>query len=52
MNYKKNIAEVAAIEKDFDGTTCTYYWRAQLWFNEEPNLKVEKCEVVQDSKLH
>lgn len=43
----KNIAEISGIEKLFDDATCTYYWSVNLWFEEEPNLKLGKCEVIQ-----
>ena len=50
---KKEIeAEVGALDKEFDGATCTYYWRATLFFNEIPDLKLGKCKVIQDSELH
>lgn len=43
-------AEIVLLDKDFDTISCTHYWRATLFFEEEPNLKMGKCKVIQDGK--
>ena len=42
--------EIALLDKDFDNTTCKYYWRSTIFFEKEPNLKLGECEIKQKIK--
>jgi len=39
---------IGSIERDFDSSTCSTYYRVVIFFDDLPDLKLGKCRVVQD----